>query len=128
MSDKRRDGGRPHGEPVSDVPTVPEEAGEPMTARQVDAAPDREPTRTTRATVLTRLHAKGTLRRILSGRCLAREPVRDATGFVAGRTRRGLESEPRRELVPGRFVSCLLSESDEDTSRRPLLEAGDGSR
>lgn len=126
MSDKRRDGGRPHGGLVADAPAPLWEADEPMTARQVDAALDRGPARTTMATILTRLHEKGTLRRIPSGRGFAHEPAQDAAGLVAGRMRRELESEPRRDLALRRFVSPL-SESDEDTLRCLLLEAEDGS-
>ncbi|MFD8418272.1 BlaI/MecI/CopY family transcriptional regulator [Streptomyces sp. NPDC059466] len=126
MPDNRRDGRRPHGELVAEVLAVLGETGEPMTARQVDAALDRGPARTTTATIPTRLHEKGTLRRIPSGRGFAPEPVQDAAGAVAGRMRRELESEPGRDLVPRRFVSSL-SESDDDTSRRLLLEDEDGS-
>ncbi|MET8408459.1 BlaI/MecI/CopY family transcriptional regulator [Streptomyces sp. NPDC005195] len=126
MSDKRRDGGRPHGELVAEVPAVLSEAGEPLTARQVDAALGRGPVRTTTATILTRLHERGTVRRIPSGRGLACEQVRDAAGLLAGRMRHETGREPRRDLVLRRFASSL-SANDEDTSRRLLLEAGDGS-
>ncbi|WP_393086046.1 BlaI/MecI/CopY family transcriptional regulator [Streptomyces sp. LN704] len=126
MPDKRRDGRRPHGELVADVPAVLWEAGEPMTAPQVDAVLDRGLARTTMATHLTRLHERGTPRRIPSGRGFACEPVQDAAGLLAGRMRGELESEPRRDLVLRRFVSSL-SDSDEDTLRRLRLEAEDGS-
>lgn len=126
MPDERRDGRRPHGELVADVLAVRWQAGRPMTARQVDTALDRGLARTTTATILTRLHEKGTLRRTPSGRGFAYEPVQDAAGLVVGRMRRELESEPRRDLVLRRFVSSL-SENDEDTLRRLLLEAEDDS-
>ncbi|MFE3580179.1 BlaI/MecI/CopY family transcriptional regulator [Streptomyces vinaceus] len=122
MADKRRDDRRPHGELVSDVLAVLWEAGTPMSAQQVNAALGQGLARTTMATVLTRLHEKGTLRRIPSGRGFAYEPVEDAAGLVAGRMRRELEREPRRDLVLKRFVSSL-SENDEETLRRLLLEA-----
>lgn len=126
MSDKRRDDRRPHGELVADVLAVLWEAGEPMTAQQVNAVLDKGLARTTMATILTRLYEKGTLRRTPSGRGFAYEPVEDAAGLVAGRMRRALEEEPRRDLVLRRFVSSL-SDDDEATLRRLLLEAGDDS-
>lgn len=126
MSGRGRDDRRPHGELLADVLAVLWEAGEPMTAQQVNAALDKGLARTTMATILTRLYEKGTLRRIPSGRGFAYEPVEDAAGLVAGRMRRELESEPRRDLVLKRFVSSL-SENDEETLRRLLLEAEDDS-
>ncbi|MFB7330901.1 BlaI/MecI/CopY family transcriptional regulator [Streptomyces adustus] len=124
MSGRGRDDRRPHGELVTDVLGVLWEAGKPMTAQQVNAVLDKGLARTTTATILIRLYEKGTLRRIPSGRGFAYEPVEDAAGLVAGRMRRELESEPRRDLVLRRFVSSL-SENDEDTLRRLLLEAED---
>ncbi|MFE2527637.1 BlaI/MecI/CopY family transcriptional regulator [Streptomyces sp. NPDC059382] len=126
MSGKRQDDRRPHGELVADVLAVLWEAGEPMTAQQVNAALDKGLARTTMATILIRLFEKGTLRRVPSGRGFAYEPVEDAAGLVAGRMRRELENEPRRDLVLKRFVSSL-SENDEETLRRLLLEAEDDS-
>ncbi|MEU8488863.1 BlaI/MecI/CopY family transcriptional regulator [Streptomyces sp. NPDC048641] len=126
MSDKRRDERRPHGELVADVLAVLWQAGEPMTAQQVNTALDKGLARTTMATILSRLYEKGTLRRIPVVRGFAYEPVQDAAGLVAGRMRRELESEPRRDLVLKRFVSSL-SGSDEETLRRLLGEAEDGS-
>ncbi|NEA45931.1 BlaI/MecI/CopY family transcriptional regulator [Streptomyces sp. SID10815] len=126
MSDKRRDERRPHGELLADVLAVLWQAGRPMTAQQVNAALGKGLARTTMATILTRLYEKGTLRRTPAGRGFAYEPVEDAAGLVAGRMRRELESEPRRDLVLKRFVSSL-SEDDEETLRRLLLEAGDES-
>ncbi|ROQ93892.1 putative transcriptional regulator [Streptomyces sp. 2132.2] len=122
MADKRRDDRRPHGELVSDVLAVLWEAGAPMSAQQVNAALGQGLARTTMATILTRLYEKGTLRRVPSGRGFAYEPVEDAAGLVAGRMRRELEREPRRDLVLKRFVSSL-SENDEETLRRLLLDA-----
>ncbi|MFJ2738828.1 BlaI/MecI/CopY family transcriptional regulator [Streptomyces sp. NPDC087440] len=126
MSSKDREERRPHGELVADVLAVLWEAGRPMTAQQVNAALDKGLARTTMATILIRLYEKGTLRRIPAGRGFAYEPVEDAAGLVAGRMRRELESEPRRDLVLKRFVSSL-SENDEETLRQLLLEAEDGS-
>ncbi|MFD4661779.1 BlaI/MecI/CopY family transcriptional regulator [Streptomyces halstedii] len=122
MPKKRRDERRQHGELVAEVLAVLWQAGEPMTAQQVNAALDNGLARTTMATILSRLHDKGTLRRIPVTRGFAYEPVHDEAGLVAGRMRRELESDPRRDLVLKRFVSSL-SEGDEETLRRLLLEA-----
>ncbi|MEU1297853.1 BlaI/MecI/CopY family transcriptional regulator [Streptomyces sp. NPDC005840] len=122
MPRKRRDDRRPHGELVAEVLAVLWEAGEPMTAHQVNSALDKGLARTTTATILTRLWEKGTLRRVPVTRGFAYEPVHDEAGLTAGRMRRELESDPRRELVLKRFVSSL-SEDDEETLRRLLLEA-----
>ncbi len=126
MSEKHRPERRQHGELVADVLAVLWQAGKPMTAQQVIAALDTGLARTTMATILGRLHEKGTLRRMPAGRGFAYEPVADEAGLVAGRMRRELESEPRRELVLKRFVSSL-SESDEETLRRLLRDMEDGS-
>ncbi|TXS69600.1 MULTISPECIES: BlaI/MecI/CopY family transcriptional regulator [unclassified Streptomyces] len=126
MPGKGRDDRRPHGELVADVLAVLWDAGRPMTAQQVNAVLDKGLARTTTATILTRLYDKGTLRRTPSGRGFAYEPVEDAPGLVAGRMRRELESEPRRDLVLRRFVSSL-SDDDEETLRRLLLDAEDDS-
>ncbi|MFE4698874.1 BlaI/MecI/CopY family transcriptional regulator [Streptomyces sp. NPDC056738] len=126
MSGKGRDDRRPHGELVADVLAVLWEAGKPLTAHQVNELLDKGLARTTTATILSRLYEKGTLRRSPAGRSFAYEPVEDAAGLVAGRMRRELESDPHRDLVLRRFVSSL-SEGDEETLRRLLLEAeGDG--
>ncbi|MEU7319131.1 BlaI/MecI/CopY family transcriptional regulator [Streptomyces griseoviridis] len=124
MSGKGRNERRQHGELVADVLAVLWAAGRPMTAQQVNTALDKGLARTTMATILSRLHEKGTLRRTPVTRGFAYEPVQDEAGLVAGRMRRELESDPRRDLVLKRFVSSL-SEDDEETLRRLLLHAGD---
>ncbi|MGW2542270.1 BlaI/MecI/CopY family transcriptional regulator [Kitasatospora sp. NPDC001574] len=118
-----RDARRPRGELITDVLAVLWVAGEPMTARQVRGALPQELARTTVATTLARLHENGTLERTRPGRSFAYAPVADAAGLAAGRMRRELEKEPRRDLVLERFVSSL-SEDDEDVLRRLLLRAG----
>ncbi|WP_399130791.1 BlaI/MecI/CopY family transcriptional regulator [Streptomyces sp. ITFR-16] len=107
---------------MAEVLAVLWEAGEPMTAQQVNAALDKGLARTTMATILARLYEKGTLRRVPAVRGFAYEPVEDAAGLVAGRMHRELASEPHRDLVLKRFVSSL-SEDDEETLRRLLLDA-----
>ncbi|MFJ9639334.1 BlaI/MecI/CopY family transcriptional regulator [Streptomyces sp. NPDC101178] len=126
MSKDGREERRQHGELVADVLAVLWEAGSPMTAQQVNAALGKGLARTTMATILSRLYEKGTLRRVPAGRGFAYEPVEDAAGLVAGRMRRELESDPRRDLVLKRFVSSL-SASDEETLRSLLREAEGGS-
>ncbi|MEV1046295.1 BlaI/MecI/CopY family transcriptional regulator [Streptomyces sp. NPDC049916] len=126
MSKDGREERRQHGELVADVLAVLWEAGGPMTAQQVNAALGKGLARTTMATILSRLYEKGTLRRVPAVRGFAYEPVDDAAGIVAGRMRRELESDPRRDLVLKRFVSSL-SESDEETLRSLLREAEGGS-
>ncbi|WLQ32410.1 BlaI/MecI/CopY family transcriptional regulator [Streptomyces castrisilvae] len=123
MPKERRDERRQHGELVADVLAVLWEAGRPMTAQQVNAMLGRGVARTTMATILSRLYEKGTLRRVPVTRGFAYEPVQDEAGLVAVRMRRELESDSRRDLVLKRFVSSL-SEDDEATLRRLLLEAG----
>ncbi|MFF7340891.1 BlaI/MecI/CopY family transcriptional regulator [Streptomyces sp. NPDC008163] len=122
MPKKPRDGRRRHGELVADVLAVLWEAEAPMTAQQVNAALDKGLARTTMATILARLYEQGTLRRVPATRGYAYEPVHDEAGMAAGRMRRELDSDPRRDLVLKRFVSSL-SEDDEETLRRLLLEA-----
>ncbi|MET7613688.1 BlaI/MecI/CopY family transcriptional regulator [Streptomyces seoulensis] len=125
MSDKSQGARRPHGELVADVLAVLWQAGKPMTAQQVNDALGRGLARTTMATILTRLYEKGTLRRTPVVRGFAYEPVEDSAGLVAGRMRRALESDPRRDLVLRRFVTSL-SDDDEETLRRLLHEAEGG--
>ncbi|MFF2073201.1 BlaI/MecI/CopY family transcriptional regulator [Kitasatospora sp. NPDC058162] len=118
-----RNARRPHGELVADVLAVLWAAGEPLTAQQVKETLNQGLARTTVATILTRLHEKGTLVRTRPGRSFAYAPVEDAAGLAAGRMRRELEKEPERDLVLKRFVSSL-SEADEDVLRRLLLDPG----
>ena len=122
MPDDSRGARRPHGELVSDVLAVLWAAGEPLTAHQVNEALRTGLARTTVATVLARLHERGTLTRKRSGRGFVYAPVDDAAGLAAGRMRRELEGEPRRDLVLKRFVSSL-SEDDEDVLRQLLADS-----
>jgi predicted transcriptional regulator len=125
MSKKRQDERRQHGELVAEVLAVLWEAAGPLTAQQVNAALGKGLARTTTGTILSRLYEKGQLRRVPVTRGFAYEPVEDEVGLVASRMRRELDSDPRRDLVLRRFVSSL-SASDEETLRRLLGEAEDG--
>ncbi|WTH26976.1 BlaI/MecI/CopY family transcriptional regulator [Kitasatospora purpeofusca] len=118
----RQEARRPHGELVADVLAVLWASAEPMTAQEVKGALRQDLARTTVATILARLHEKGTLDRTRPGRSFAYAPVADAAGLAAGRMRRELEKEPQRDLVLKRFVSSLSAE-DEDVLRSLLLAA-----
>ncbi len=74
---------------------------------------------TTVVTILSRLHAKGVLRRTRTGRAYAYSPVADVPGLAARRMRGVLDAEPDREAVLARFVS-ELSASDDELLRRML--------
>jgi predicted transcriptional regulator len=79
---------------------------------------------TTVVTILSRLHAKGVLSRVRSGRAYAYAPVADEPGLAARRMRGVLEAEDDREAVLARFVSGL-SPADERLLRRTLGELPD---
>jgi predicted transcriptional regulator len=72
-------------------------------------------------TILSRLHAKGVLTRLRSGRAYSYAPVADEPGLAARRMRGVLDAEADREAVLARFVSGL-SAADEDLLRRALTE------
>jgi predicted transcriptional regulator len=76
---------------------------------------------TTVVTILSRLHAKGVLSRLRSGRAYSYIPVADEPGLAARRMRGVLDAEADREAVLARFVSGL-SPADEDVLRRMLAD------
>ena len=76
---------------------------------------------TTIVTILSRLHAKGVLTRLRSGRAYSYAPVADEPGLAARRMRGVLDAEADREAVLARFVS-QLSPEDEDLLRRVLTD------
>jgi predicted transcriptional regulator len=76
---------------------------------------------TTVVTILSRLHAKGVLTRLRSGRAYSYAPVADEPGLAARRMRGVLDSEADRQAVLARFVSGLSPE-DEDVLRRVLAD------
>jgi predicted transcriptional regulator len=81
---------------------------------------------TTVVTILSRLHAKGVLTRIRSGRAYSYAPVADEPGLAARQMRRVLDAEDDREAVLARFVSGL-SPDDGRVLRRMLADqAGPG--
>jgi predicted transcriptional regulator len=76
---------------------------------------------TTVVTILSRLHAKGVLTRLRSGRAYSYAPVADEPGLAARRMRGVLDAEADRQAVLARFVSGLSPE-DEDVLRRVLAD------
>jgi predicted transcriptional regulator len=79
---------------------------------------------TTVVTILSRLHAKGVLTRLRSGRAYSYAPVADEPGLAARRMRGVLDAEADREAVLTRFVSGL-SPADEQLLRRMLAAEQD---
>jgi predicted transcriptional regulator len=77
-------------------------------------------------TIMSRLHGKGVLSRVKTGRAYAYAPVADEPGLAARRMRGVLEAEDDREAVLARFVSGL-TRADEELLRRMLRAPQDGS-
>ncbi|WP_033222413.1 BlaI/MecI/CopY family transcriptional regulator [Kitasatospora phosalacinea] len=103
---------RPAGELEAQVLAALWAADRPLTPQQVQQAVTADLARTTVATILARLHEKGTVARTKAGRAFAYTPtVQDADGLAARRMRTELERGRDRSTVLARFVSDL---SDED--------------
>ncbi|MBO2457708.1 BlaI/MecI/CopY family transcriptional regulator [Actinomadura violacea] len=121
---------RPSGELESAVLETIWAAARPLTARDVRAALGDGLARTTVATILSRLHAKGLLRRVPAGRTFAYSAaVEDTAALTARRMHTELDrSGEERPGVLARFVSDL-SETDErllrDLLGRPPATDGD---
>jgi len=95
----------------------------PLTPQDVQAALGGGLARTTIATILARLHDKGTVERTKAGRAFAYTPtVEDQAGLAARRMRSELERGQDRSTVLARFVSDLSAE-DERVLRELLGEA-----
>jgi predicted transcriptional regulator len=77
-------------------------------------------------TIMSRLHVKGVLSRVKTGRAYAYVPVADEPGLAARRMRGVLEAEDDRAAVLARFVSGLKP-ADEHLLRRMLGAPPDGS-
>jgi predicted transcriptional regulator len=97
-------------------------AGEPVTAADVQQRVDSELAYTTVVTILSRLHEKGVATRDKHGRSFFYSPVDDEAGLAARRMRKVLDNEPDRSGVLARFVSNL-SESDEKMLRELLHDS-----
>jgi predicted transcriptional regulator len=109
------------GELESAVLTVLHSAAEALTPAQVRDELGDGLAYTTVVTILSRLHAKGVLTRLRSGRAFRYAPVADVPGLAARRMRGVLDAEADREAVLARFVSGL-SAADEQLLRRMLAD------
>ncbi|MFY9888429.1 MAG: BlaI/MecI/CopY family transcriptional regulator [Streptosporangiaceae bacterium] len=98
---------------------VLQSAGSALTPGQVRDRLGDDLAYTTVVTILSRLHAKGVLTRLRSGRAYSYAPVADEPGLAARRMRGVLDAEADREAVLARFVSGLSPE-DEQALRRML--------
>lgn len=110
---------RAAGQLEADVLAVLQAAGSALTPGEVRDQLGAGLAYTTVVTILSRLHAKGVLRRTRTGRAYAYSPVADVPGLAARRMRGVLDAEPDREAVLARFVS-ELSASDDELLRRML--------
>lgn len=88
-------------------------AGTPLTAGELQARLGSELAYSTVVTILSRLHAKGTLDREQTGKAYAYRPVADEPGLAARRMRQVLDGETNRQQVLARFVSDLSGEDEE---------------
>jgi len=118
---------RPAGELEAAVLDALWAAAEPMTVREVRTAVGGGLARTTITTILSRLNAKGVVRRRRSGRSYAYCPVvADPAALTARRMLKELdESGTDRPTVLARFVSDLDAD-DERLLRSLLRRAGRG--
>ncbi|WP_242905976.1 BlaI/MecI/CopY family transcriptional regulator [Actinomadura terrae] len=119
------DARRPAGELEAAVLDVLWAAAGPMTVREVQTAVGGGLARTTITTILSRLTAKGLLRRARAGRTYAYTPVvADPAALIARRMLRELEeSGTDRPSVLARFVSDL--DADDERLLRSLIHRAD---
>jgi predicted transcriptional regulator len=111
---------RPAGELEAAVLAALWAAGEPLTPPQVQLALGGDLARTTVATILARLHAKGTVVRSRTGRAYTYTPaVEDEAALAARRMHTELDKRDDRSGVLARFVS-RLSPDDEQVLRALL--------
>jgi predicted transcriptional regulator len=110
---------RAAGELEAAALAVLQSAGSALTPAQVREALGGDLAYTTVVTILSRLHAKGVLTRLRSGRAYCYAPVADEPGLAARRMRRVLDGEADREAVLARFVSGLAP-ADEQLLRQML--------
>lgn len=101
------------------------ESVEPLTPADLQRRLGGRLARTTVATILARLQAKGAVERRKVGRSLFYTPVHDADGLVARRMHTELGRGRDRRTVLARFVSSL-SRTDERLLRSLLGEDAEG--
>ncbi|HJP74171.1 MAG TPA: BlaI/MecI/CopY family transcriptional regulator [Pseudonocardiaceae bacterium] len=110
-SGEQAKGRRGHGALEAEVLAALWSARAPLTAGAVQRELGSTLAYSTVVTILSRLHAKGVLKRTPHGRAFAYTPVADEPGLAARRMRQVLDAESDRGRVLARFVSDL---SDED--------------
>ncbi|MFE4212815.1 BlaI/MecI/CopY family transcriptional regulator [Streptomyces sp. NPDC056844] len=115
---------RPAGELEASVLAALCAAGAPQSAADVRAAIPQELARTTVATLLARLHEKGTVGRAPARRGFLYFALDDAHGLTARRMHQELDQDDDRSTVLARFVEGL-SAADEAELKR-LLEGLEG--
>jgi predicted transcriptional regulator len=113
---------RPAGELEASVLAALWAADAPLTPGAVQLELGGGLARTTVTTILTRLHAKGTVTRARSGRGYAYAPAQDSPGLTARRMHAELDKDEDRGTVLARFVSDLSPEDEQ--LLRTLLEGG----
>ena len=96
----------------------------PLTAAEVADALGSGLAYTTVQTILARLHAKGAVRRELSGRAHAYTPVLDDAGLAANRMQAMLDKGGDHAAVLTRFLHTLTPE-DEATLAALLADRGE---
>lgn len=97
-------------------------ADAPLVAAEVQERLGAPLAYSTVVTILSRLHAKGSLTRSPRGKAFAYAPVADEPGLAARRMRSVLDGVADRERVIARFVSDL-SVDDERLLRQLLGES-----
>ncbi|MDI5962900.1 BlaI/MecI/CopY family transcriptional regulator [Streptomyces sp. SL13] len=114
---------RPAGELEAAVLAALWEAGAPLTAPEVQHRLSGALARTTVATILARLHDKGTVARARDGRAYRyTAAVEDEAALSARRMRGELDRAPDRSGVLARFVAGLTT--DDAGALRALLTDG----
>jgi predicted transcriptional regulator len=103
---------RANGSLESEVLAALWAADRPLTAGDVAEALDGELAYTTVQTILVRLHAKGAVRRELTGRAHSYTPVLDDAGLAAARMRAMLDKGADHAAVLSRFLRVLSAEDE----------------
>jgi predicted transcriptional regulator len=120
-------GRRAKGSLESEVLAALWAADSPLTAAEVADALGDDLAYNTVQTILARLHAKGAVRRELSGRAHAYTPVLDDAGLAANRMQAMLDKGGDHAAVLARFLHTLTAE-DEATLAALLADQGEVDR
>jgi predicted transcriptional regulator len=120
-------GRRAKGSLESEVLAALWAADSPLTAAEVADALGDDLAYNTVQTILVRLHAKGAVRRELSGRAHAYTPVLDDAGLAANRMQAMLDKGGDHAAVLARFLHTLTAE-DEATLAALLADQGEAHR